>query len=372
MILSNLQKYVMADIEAGNSVLLRSDSGRGKSDFCDTLYEHLKEKSGQSIGFQSLFLATQTPPDLIGYQFKGEREHEGRPYAVSEASMPLWMQSTEGKPAWAYDRFFLVLDEYGQGEADVKRASAELLLKGRIGPWALPPYSIRIACTNQGTRYGVTKDFDFVINRRSEYNLMDDMESWLDWADKSYKIEGKTWAVTPLIKAFAKQNPTILFEAMPEQQRPWCTPRSLVSVDRFLQMVEKIEGKIDTTSTAIAEGIAAKIGVPAAGHLMGWLVFRVELPQYEQVVADPAGTPIPNKPDQKMLMAYELASRAKKDDVAAVIAYMERPEMGKDMSVSFIVSLCRRDKTMVVHPAVSAWTGRNSTLMSVVQALSRN
>lgn len=370
MILSQLSKYVMADIEAGNSVLLRSDSGRGKSDFCDQLFDTLKEKSGLNIGFQTLFLATQCPPDLIGYIFKGERAKDnGDKYAVSEASLPLWMQSTEGKPAWEYDRFFLVLDEYGQGEVDVKRASAELLLKGKVGPWALPPYSIRIACTNQGARYGVTKDFDFVINRRSEYNLMDDLESWMTWADKPYKIEGKSWSVSPLMKAFAKTNPELLFEPMPDTQRPWCTPRSLCSVDRFLQMVEKIDGKVDPQNTALGEGIAAKVGVPVAGHLMSWLIFRVELPQYEEVVADPANTRMPNKPDQKMLMCYELAARTKKEHLPSVVAYIQRME--KDLAVAYVTSLCRRDKSMILEPAVSAWTAKNSTLMSVVTSLSR-
>jgi hypothetical protein len=41
-----------------------------------------------------------------------EAHHHGH-----RPSVPLWMISTEGKPAFMYDRFFLLIDEYGQGEA---------------------------------------------------------------------------------------------------------------------------------------------------------------------------------------------------------------------------------------------------------------
>lgn len=365
MILSKMMPYMMADIEAGNSILLRSASGRGKSEFVKSLFKRLKEAGG-NWGYQSLFLATQTPPDLIGYQFKGEAEYGGKTYTRSEASLPLWMVSTEGKPAWAYDRFFLFLDEYGQGEPDVKRASAELLLSGSIGPHALPPFSVRIAATNRGARYGVTKDFDFVINRRSEYDVQDDLDSWLRWAAQPYQHENKLWTVMPVTKAFAAQNPQVLFEEEPKVQGPWCTPRSLCGSDRFLQMIEQGMGRLDPNDTAVGEGVAAKIGVPAAGALMGWLKFRLELPQYDEVVADPTGTPVPEKPDMKMLMAYELAARTQKDGLPAVVAYMQR--MPKDLAITYVVALIRREKSMLVEPALQSWTSKNATLLALVQS----
>ena len=44
--------------------------------------------------------------------------------------MPLWMVTQTGKPDMGIQkRGIIFLDEYGQGEADTKRASAELLLK---------------------------------------------------------------------------------------------------------------------------------------------------------------------------------------------------------------------------------------------------
>lgn len=369
MILKHLTKHVLADIEAGNSVILRSSSGRGKSEFCQQLFDTLKASSGLNWGFQSLFLATQTPPDLIGYQFKGEGEFGGRKFTKSEASLPLWMVSTEGKPAWAYDRFFLVLDEYGQGESDVKRSSAELFLKGEIGPWALPPYSVRIACTNCGPRYGVTKDFDFVINRQSRYDVTDDLESWLEWASKPYMLQGREWAVQPVTKAFATSNPQILFEPEPKEQGPWCTPRALCAVDRYVQTVARMSGgNVNPSDPGVCEGVAGKIGVASAGAYMGHLQFLLELPQYGDVVANPDSTPTPSRPDMMMLMAYQLASLAKKEHLHAVIQYMQR--MPKDLAITFVRSLIARDKSTIVEPAMTKWVGKNATLLSLLEAAS--
>lgn len=368
MIMKDLTTHCLADIEAGNSILLRSSSGRGKSEFSEQLFNLLQTSSGLNWGYQEMFLATQTPPDLIGYQFKGEGEYAGKKYTRTDASLPLWMQSKEGKPAWAYDRFFLVLDEYGQGEADVKRASAQLFLKGEIGPWVLPQGSVRIACTNFGARYGVTKDFDFVINRQSRYDVTDDLTSWLEWATKPYTHQGKTWTVQPVTLAFATTNPQILFEKEPAEQGPWCTPRSLCAADRYVQVMKKITGKVDPASPGLAEGIAAKIGVPAAGAYIGHLQFMLDLPPYDVVVADPDGAPLPTKPDMQMLMSYQMASLVKKGDIAAVVHYMQR--LPKDLSITFIRSFIARDKSAILDPAIIKWVGRNATLLSILESAS--
>ncbi len=107
------------------------------------------------------------------------------------------MISTEGKPAFMYDKFFLLIDEYGQGEADVKRAMAEIFLNGGTAPWYLPQGSVRVACSNVGARYGVTKDFDFCIARRTVINITGDADVWLeDFASKPYMHQGREWMVS--------------------------------------------------------------------------------------------------------------------------------------------------------------------------------
>jgi hypothetical protein len=378
MNLIQARNEVFALAEAGDAALLQSSSGIGKSQMVYSIFEEIRDRDaakGISWGFGTIFAATQTPPDLIGYQFKGERDFvlangETKHVTVTEPSVPLWMISTEGKPAFMYDKFFLLIDEYGQGDGDVKRAVAEIFLNGGTSPWYLPPGSIRVACTNQGARYGVSKDFDFCIARRCLLNIEGDPEVWLAYADKPYRHQGKVWQTTPVIKAWAAQNPQTLFESEPKEQGPWCNPRQLCAVDRYLQVKWDRQGNqnIDPTSTST---IAGMIGMGAAQSLLGHLQFMLELPSYADVIADPRGCAVPDRADLKMLMAYQLAGYAKVEDLQACIDYIERLK-AKDMSVTFISSLLRRDyKGIINNPAMQSWINKNATLISVISSLSQ-
>jgi len=374
-------------INSGQAVMFSSGSGIGKSQTVYQMFEQIKARDAEkniTWGFGTIFAATQTPPDLIGYQFKGERafptgevDAEGRPalrtVTVTDPSVPLWMISTEGKPAWMYDRFFLFIDEYGQGEGDVKRGLAEIFLNGGTSPWYLPAGSVRVAATNKGVRYGVSKDFDFCIARRTLLEIDGDVDVWLSYADKPYIHQGRQWVTMPVIKAWAATNPQILFEQEPKDQGPWCNPRQLCAVDRYLQVTFEEQGNQDVDALAISS-IAGTIGMPAAQSLINHLQFRLELPSYADVVSDPDGTPVPTRADLQMLMAYELAGYTRAEDLAACITYIQRLEkVAKDMGVTYISALLRRDyKNIINQPAMQGWINKNATLISVIHALSSN
>jgi hypothetical protein len=378
MNLRQARAEVMAAAEAGNAVMMQSPSGIGKSDLARQVFHRLVNQDPKvSWGFNTIFAATQTPPDLIGFQFKGQREFpqpDGttRTVTVTDPSVPLWMLSHEGKPAWMYDKFFLLIDEYGQGEADVKRAIAEIFLNGGTSPWYLPTGSVRLACTNQGARYGVTKDFDFCIARRTLINIHGDAEVWLsDFADKPYLYQGKQWQVMPVVKAWAAAHPEVLFESEPPQQGPWCNPRALCAADRYLQVKQQMNGgNLDPNDAVMMEMLAGTIGMPATQSLVQHLQFRLELPSYDEVIADPKGIPVPTKPDLQMLMTYELANWAQVKDLAEVLTYVQR--LPKDMAVTFISSLLRRDYNQFINePAMKGWINKNAALVSIIAALSQ-
>jgi hypothetical protein len=376
MNLRDAQNELLAQVEAGNAVLLRSGSGIGKSQIVAQTFEKLKADGatrGETWGLGIIFAATQTPPDLIGYQFKGEREFDDGKggkvsVTVTDPSVPLWMISTEGKPAWMYDRFFLLIDEYGQGEPDTKRAIAEIFLNGGTSPWYLPKGSVRVACTNAGARYGVTKDFDFCITRRSVIDITGDVDLWLAYADKPYAYQGAMWQTMPVIKAWAATHPEVLFESEPQEQGPWCNPRALMAADRYLQMKAKNNNGVIPTDALTTESLSGILGMPATQSLVNHLQFRLELPSYDDVIADPANCKVPTRADLIMLMAYELAGHTKKQDLGPCITYMQR--LPKDMGVTYISSLLRRDyKGMINEPAMQGWINKNAALVSIIASL---
>jgi hypothetical protein len=375
-------------MDSGQAVILVSGSGMGKSQMAMAeLKRWIADGTAKGIkrGGSITFLATHTPPDMVGYKFRGDRDiivdidAEGKPVTrrvtVDDPSCPLWYISTEGAPAFCYDEFMVIFDEYGQAEPDVKRAAAEITLSGGTPPWYAPnPRCMML--TNEGSRYGVTKDFDFAIARRTMLRITGDIDASLMHMDKPYVHRGRTWSVMPVIKAWAAANPQLLFETEPAKQEPWCNPRQLYAYDRYLQDKFAATGRSEADPAAIDVG-AGTIGMPATQSVVAHLQFQLQLPSYADVVADPDNTERPTRGDLQMLMAYQLAGYTQPDDLEQVIKYMSeegpnKVKMPKDMSVTYITSLLRRDyKGIINHSAMQKWVNKNAALISVISSLSQ-
>lgn len=379
MNLRQVYKHTCADIAAGNAVIWKGPPGFGKTDTVGKVFNHHRSTlPGKKVGYSMFFMATQSEIGFTGLPWKGEKDFgDGKITTVTDPAVPQWYlavdpETGERKPAHMFDSVFLVLEEWGQGSLETKRAGAEVLRAGGTPPFYLPPGSPRLALTNVDSRDGITKEFDFIIGRRAEYEISGDVNIWLeDFADKPYAWQGRTWEVMPVTKVWAKQNEHILFENKPEKQGPWCNPRTLTMADRYAQVIaEQNGGVLPVNDSAFLDSLSGKIGMAAATSFIGHMQFALDLPKYEDIVSDPAGTPIPDKADLQLLVAYTLASRTLPGDIAPVIQYMSRKEMPKDMSITFVSSLLRKDyKAVMDEPAMKAWISKNASLIHVIQSL---
>ena len=73
----DLEEQVIDDLDSGIAVELQSSPGVGKSEFVTQLVKKLSARDNEEWGMSTMFLATQVPTDLSGYQFKGERVWDG-------------------------------------------------------------------------------------------------------------------------------------------------------------------------------------------------------------------------------------------------------------------------------------------------------
>jgi hypothetical protein len=341
------------------------------------------DKIGRTTGLGIIFAATQTPPDLIGLPWKGERTFalpaplpDGRTtvtFTVTDPSYPLWMLDVfTGKPAVMFDQFVLIIEEYGQGEPETKRAMAEIFLNGGTAPFYLPKGSARWACTNSGSRYGVTKDFLFAISRRTVIDIAQDIDVLVDHWDQPYSFQGRQWIMSAVWKAWAKTS-GVIFEPEPKEDGPWCNPRTMSAADRIYQcMIEDNGGKdIDPNDPMLLELFSGTIGMPATQSAVQHLTFRTQLPSYEDVVAEPTKAPCPTKGDLQMLMAYEMAAQTKVETLAEALTYVSR--LNKDMSITYISALLRRNYRGIINqPAMQAWIQKNSSVVAIVASLAAN
>ena len=345
-------------LDSGVSIELQSSPGLGKSEWVEQIRAIMSKRDGFEWGFATCFLATMTPTDLMGYMVPRDREFGGKTVSVSAFTLPPWMQDRNGIPVTQYERGILFLDEFGQGEPETKRASAELLLNRRLGPWQLPDgWSIIAASNRSQDRSGVTKSFDFVINRRLQIEVTPDVNAWEAWAN--------TNNIEPLFVAFAVSNPHIVFDGkVPDKQGPWCTPRSLVMLSRVMRSVYPT-GKLPTDAAAI-EMAAGLIGEAAAQQLVAFVKLGHELPSFAEIIADPDNAKLPKAPDARMLSIYELSARVDAKTAKPVLQYVDR--FPKEFAATFAKSTCQRIPELIMTDAFSTWATKNATIVSMMHA----
>jgi hypothetical protein len=361
----DLKQAVVDNIDARISTHLESPPGVGKSDFVDDLVAWLNKRDGEGTwGLATCFLATFTPTDLLGYMVPTKVTNpDGTQSLASVFTTPSWMMTQpskeypHGRHINTFQRGIVFLDEWSQADGDTKKAAAQLKLKGQVGPHKLHDGIAVISAGNRkDDRSGVTKEFDFVINREQRISIHPDFQSWENWA--------VAHGVMPLTIAFAQQNPQIVFEdKVPTEQGPWTTPRSLCMVDKLLQVKMARNGGEIPETPEVSEQLMGIMGAGAAQY-MSYIKIQREMPKYAEIVKNPGGVKVPNKPDAQMLVCYQLAHDVKEKDAGPVIEYIER--LPKEFAVTFATTACRKNVNLVSTPAFDKWARNNSSLMAAI------
>lgn len=378
--LESVLPMTMAAFEAGNTVCWKSDPGIGKSETSDRLFRMLKkrdEPQGIRWGKCVLFMANSSEVRINGLPWKGEREAvyrgtgERRMVTVTDPSLPDSFITTDNEPFWNYDRILFVVEEYGQGSSEAKRAVSEMLRARGIHPFYLPEGSACLCLTNISKADGVTKNFDFLIDRWVEFELHFDLKGLIDHCGYPYHWNGKTWLTSGFTKSWLEsKGGTYISAGKPQgKQEKWCTPRGTLALDRFCQSVDPTMANLPLGDATFNEACVGHVGMAAGNDYFNNLKMMLELPQIADIVADPSKVPVPNRVDLNLLLVYQLAALVEPQELDPVIHYIERLKAG-DLEVNFITGLLRRDfKRFALEPAMLSWQTRNGALMALIQQL---
>lgn len=356
MTFKQLAKHAPKLLQWGQSIELISSPGRGKSTFVKELVAAQSAATGQPWGMATAFLGTYSPIDLPGFMIPA-KDTAGA--YIADYTRPAWMRCEGGGSVFDFERGILLLDEFGQADPDVKKAAADLLLNKRVGKWVLPKgWSVWAASNKTSDRSGVTKSFDFVINRRMEVHIRDDVSSLEEWM--------MDHGVHPLIIAFMVQNPQVVFtEGVPDKQGPWMTPRSLVMAADLLKVFATDDERL-TVDGATTEYVAGIVGSGAALQLMSFLKLYDMLPTFSEVCADPSTAKKPATPDALMTICYALAGKVDDNTIEPVVSYMRR--LPAEFAVTFVKAACRRNGMLVNSAAMGGWLRSNASLVAAVAA----
>ncbi len=373
--------------ERASGLYLESGPGIGKSDGTFQACALLAKEINEPVGIVQEMLATYSAVDVRGFMMPVKGVNGGLDTIFST---PAWFPvkhntyvveplggggagAVRWHPTGTWDgplpRVGVVfLDEFAQAEDEVKKSSAELVLKGRVGTCELPlGWRVVAAGNRTSDRSGVMRELMFIVNRRCRLAIDASLPAWLKWAN-ALPDEKRPHYLTI---SFAQKNPDIVFrEAVPDGTDPFCTPRTLCLMDRDLKA---LRGDSDIAHDRLpldavaGEVMAGWIGDAAAAQFKTHVKYIDALPDIEDVVKDPRGAKCPEGRDVQMVAAYMLAHHVNEKTAKPIMQYITR--LNIEMQALAIRAVTQgkdsaRSSAMFAVPEFTAWLMKNKELLT--------
>lgn len=363
MILSQLEERIpalyLASCEDGGAVpYLTSPPGRGKTSVVKSFPRLMKNVDPKgNYGLIILNGACLNIGTMGGYLQFGPLVN-GKP--TSLFSLPYWWMTEEGKMMEEYDGGILLIDEADKMPPDEAKTTGEAAYAHVWMTHKLPPgWAVWFAGNRVVDKAGSNKLFSHLINRQREIPVRDDTQSWVNWAERVRLL--------PEIITFGeKYSVQWLFQEMPKDLVPWCTPRSLHQAEIHLRaLMWAYNLKKIPTDPIVQEELCGGIGAGAARDLVTHIREGQDLPSYEEVVSNPKTAQIPPKPDGKRMLSYQLADKLVAKDIRAVLTYMER--YGDEFQAVFARMAIHKDYKFVFDAAFNDWCDKKAHLIALIE-----
>lgn len=350
--------------KSGVTPIFVGKPGIGKTAFVHEGAAELSAEFNETVVVRELHLASMSETDVRGYLIPVTETAAPTPGAPP---LPFGVQpqtttrAVFTKPEfWAeverHPRGILFLDEFPQAPHEVQKAVATLLLERRIGEYQLPPgWSVMLAGNGIDDNSGANTILAHIMNRVCRINVRSpDVEVWTSWATA-------TGLPFELI-AFAKLRPTLVFDTdVPDEpDAPWCTARSLTRLGAIANATEG--GLRQMVANPVGQAIiAGMIGQGAAAEMSAVVQMAINLPSYEEVIAAPERTAIPDAPDKMYALMVMVATRARIEDAQAVLTFLTRYQV--NYAMAGIVALIRKNPVFAQNPVMSAWIMANNAVI---------
>lgn len=326
------------------AVRLLSAPGIGKTSAIYEAAAIVSKKIGQKCGVKLVRLCEVEQPDVKGY---GLADVPNRKMIFTD---PYWSIDTliDGECG------FVFFDEQPQSADDVNKVWAQIALERKVGEYAIPPRWLIVAAGNrEQDRSGARKTMMFIQNRIVDIEIEPCHKSLLDWMERN-DIHHTIISYT---EAFPAE---VMADKVPDKPGPFITPRSLCMLSPYVDEMS-IEMFTEFAAGAIGEGSAAKF----VAHLR----VHDELPTYTQIVKDPMGTKVPERPDAVYATVRMVAHNVDKDTALRAFQYLGR--LPAEFQATALRHACRRTPQIVQHPEFAVWLRGNKKLLEAANLLDR-
>lgn len=240
----------------------------------------------------------------------------------------------------------LFLDELNTASPAVQKVLEAGILSNRIGDHGIPAGWRWIAAGNRTTDRAGSQRTTTTLNSRFVHVDADvDLADWKTWAlANNVPVE---------IVAFINFKPGLLHDFDPDA-RAFPTPRTWEFVGDLI--------KRGLPATVEYDLIAGTVGEGAASEFVAFLRVWRQLPQWETIMSNPKGAPLPDEPSARYAVVGMLATRATRDNMAAVLTYAGR--LDPEYTVLAVKDATSRDPSLQATDAVIRWGADHGHLLT--------
>lgn len=358
MKLLELQKSAVDLYESGTALHLVGPPGVGKSDSIkNEVRAALAAHYGEEFGYHDCLLPTVDAPDIRGFLIP-TKDKEGHPTSFFTRSAIL---PTKEYLA-AHPRGIMLLDERNAADLLTQKAVAPAVLSKRFGEEYLPDGWWVISASNRvEDNSGVIKPPKHLVNRERTLQIESDVLSWSIWAEEH--------GVHPMLVAFAKQQPGVVFtESVPKTDGAFCTPRSFVSAGRLLSRAAGVDADgnpnmVIPQSGILSQQVAGDIGEGACAQLMAYLKVADELPTIQEILDKPKDAKCPDALSAAYAAAQMCLHYASPQNIDKLWTYTER--LKKELQVAVAKQLITKGAgTLLNSKALGQWIAKNRVLIN--------
>jgi hypothetical protein len=333
---SQVTRLLEAYIPAGNSLLIVSGPGIGKSS--------IVEQTAEKLGYDLMIFhpVVSDPTDFKGMPWVLEME-DGSKQAVFLPFNDLERLCKATGPTMAF------LDDIGQAPPAVQAALMQLLLARRINGHKIGDQVVFVGATNRKQdKAGVKGMLEPVKSRwQSIVHMEADVDDWARWATKA--------GMSPELVAFIrKHRPELLhkFEATAELTNSPC-PRGWENLDKGYRLRLDADLEIAAFSGAVGQG-------PALEFKSYLQIYRqLELP--ENILANPTKARVPKDPSVLWATVTSLARHASDKNMKAICEYAGR--VGDEYSVLLIKDCIDIDSSVTTTRPMLEWAAKHADVV---------
>jgi hypothetical protein len=238
----------------------------------------------------------------------------------------------------------LFLDELAQAPPLVQASCLQLTLDRRVGEYLLPEgWSVIAASNRQEDRAGAHRLISPLLNRFLHLDLEVSHDDWQAWAVQA--------GVAAEVRSFLRYRPTLLFQFDPtSNQRSFPTPRSWEFVSQVLP---------HTPQDLLHAVVSGCVGEGPAAEFVGFARLCKELPDLDQVLAQPTTTPVPREPAVLYALVGALTERCRKGDQALLSGFVYyATRLPDEFGVLAMRDALALNAKLIALPHAQAWLAR--------------